>query len=197
MAELFAGSGLTADTSARDAYLAGSVRWHLDQLGPDARIVLAAHNAHLQTEPISFGGRLTGLPMGYYLRRALGDEYYALGLTGSAGHTAEMIRDEQVPFGFTIEDTALDEPEPGSVEAAFTAAGRRLSFADFRTGTPPGSTPACSDPVGSTADGSTLDGLLPDRIRLQSGYLHTPVGRAFDGILHVPTTTVRPGVPDR
>jgi erythromycin esterase len=42
-----------------------------------------------------------------------------------------------------------------------------------------------------------LDGLLPDRIRLQSGYLHTPVGRAFDGILHVPTTTVRPGVPDR
>jgi erythromycin esterase len=202
MAELFAGSGLTADTSARDAYLAGSVRWHLDQLGPDARIVLAAHNAHLQTEPISFGGRLTGLPMGHYLRRALGDEYYALGLTGSAGHTAEMIRDEQVPFGFTIEDTALDEPESGSVEAAFTAAGRGLSFADFRSATPDRPTPDHSTrdrftPDGAPSDRRTPDGPVPDRIRLQGDYLQTPVVRAFDGILHVPTTTVRSDVTDR
>ncbi|BCJ38057.1 erythromycin esterase [Actinocatenispora thailandica] len=172
MAELFAGTGLTADTSARDAYLAGSVRWHLDRLGPDARIVLAAHNAHIQTEPIAFDGRLTGLPMGHYLRRELGDGYYSLGLTGSAGHTAEMVRDESVPFGFTIEETALDDPEPGSIEAAFTGAGLGRSLADLRGGPP--------------------DAPAPDRIRLQGGYLHTPVTRAFDGMLHVPTTTVTP-----
>ncbi|MEV5428193.1 erythromycin esterase family protein [Streptomyces sp. NPDC052701] len=34
MADLFAGRGLTADTSARDVYMAGSVLWHLERFEP-------------------------------------------------------------------------------------------------------------------------------------------------------------------
>ncbi|GAA4202417.1 erythromycin esterase family protein [Actinocatenispora rupis] len=170
MAELFAGGGLTADTSARDAYMAGSVLWHLNRLGPDARIVLAAHNAHIQQEPISFGGRLTGLPMGRYLRRALGDGYHSLALTSTGGRTAEMRRDEAVPFGFTVEDTPLAPPEPGSVEAAFADAGLGPAYADLR------------------AVPADLAG--PDRIRIQGAYVHTPVRAAFDGVVAVPTSTV-------
>lgn len=171
MAELFGGGGLPAGTSARDAYMAGSVRWHLDRLGPGARVVLVAHNAHVQCEPVSFDGRLTGLPMGQHLRRALGADYYALGLTSVAGHTADMRRDESVPFGFAVEATPLDPPQPGSVEAAFADAGLGLSYADLR-GAPP-------------------DG--PDRTRIQSAYLHTPVRTAFDGILTTPISTVTAG----
>jgi erythromycin esterase len=40
MADLFAGNGLTADTSTRDVYMAESVRWHLDRSAPDARVAL-------------------------------------------------------------------------------------------------------------------------------------------------------------
>lgn len=34
----------------------------------------------------------------------------------------------------------------------------------------------------------------PDRIRLQSTFLHTPVVDAFDGILHTPASTVADNV---
>ncbi|MGW6508320.1 erythromycin esterase family protein [Streptomyces niveus] len=170
-ARLFAGNGLTADTSARDAYMARSVLWHLERLDPGTRIVLAAHNAHIQTTPISFDGHLTGLPMGQQLRRALGDDYFALGLTSIAGHTADMHRDETAPFGFTLVDTALEPPEPGSVEAAFADAALGLGIADLRT-----------------ARTETPD--HPDRIRLQGTYVRTPVIDAFDAVLTTPASTV-------
>ncbi|TYB47511.1 erythromycin esterase family protein [Nonomuraea sp. PA05] len=169
MAGLYAGDGLTADTSARDLYMARSLLWHLERSRPGTRIVLVAHNAHIQTAPISFDGRLTGLPMGQHLRAVLGPYYFALGLTSTGGHTAEMIRDEQARFGFTTVDTPLAPPEPGSAEAAFAAAGLGLSLAGLR---------------------QAPTAAAPDRIRLQSTFLHTPVLDAFDAILHTPSSTV-------
>ncbi|MEU1328676.1 erythromycin esterase family protein [Streptomyces sp. NPDC005865] len=177
MAGLFAGNGLTADTSARDAYMARSVLWHLERLDPGARIVLAAHNAHIQKEPISFDGRLTGLPMGQQLQRALGDGYFALALTSVAGHTADMHRDEKAPFGFTLGDTTLAPPEPGSVEAAFADAGLGLGIAGLRGART------------HVSDHSALSD-QPDRIRLQGTYVHTPVTDAFDAVLTSPASTV-------
>ncbi|MFD5871953.1 erythromycin esterase family protein [Streptomyces sp. NPDC060322] len=171
MAGLFAGEGLTADTSARDAYMARSVLWHLERLAPGTRIVLVAHNAHIQKTPIAFDGHLTGLPMGQHLDRALGDDYFALGLTSVAGHTAEMQRDEKASFGFTLADTALEPPESGSVEAAFADTGSGLGLADLRR-----------------ARTEVSDG--PDRIRLQSTWVRTPVLDAFDGVLTTPASTV-------
>lgn len=172
MADLYAGRGLTADTSARDVYMAGSIRWHLERSAPGTRVVLAAHNAHIQKEPVSFNGRLTGLPMGQHLHGVLGDEYFALGLTSTTGHTADMRPDEKARFGFAIDDTALEPPEPGSIEAAFTDADLGLSIADLRR--------ARRETPG--------DG--PDRTRIQSAYLHTPVLDAFDGVLNTSTSTV-------
>ena len=177
MADLFAGSGLTADTSARDIYMAGSVLWHLERFEPETRIVLAAHNAHIQKSPISFNGHLTGLPMGQHLHRVLGDEYFALGLTSTAGDTAEMRRDENTPFGFVVDNTALEPPEPGSIEAAFADADLGLSIVDLRQARP-------------EAPGGAGLAAGPDRIRIQSAYLHTPVLDAFDGILNTSTSTV-------
>ncbi|MEU2872733.1 erythromycin esterase family protein [Streptomyces olivoreticuli] len=171
MAGLFAGSGLPGDTSAREVYMAGSVLWHLEHSAPGTRMVLAAHNGHIQKTPVSFDGGFGALPMGHHLQRALGDDYFALGVTSTAGHTAEMHLDEAARFGFTVENRPLDPPEPGSVEAAFDAAGTGLSVAGLR--------PAPRPPSGG-----------PDRIRLQGAYLHTPVLDAFDGMLHVPSSTV-------
>ncbi|MEV0698783.1 erythromycin esterase family protein [Saccharopolyspora sp. NPDC050389] len=173
MADLFAGRGLTADPSARDQSMAASLRWHLEQLGPETRVVLAAHNAHILKSPISFGGHLTALPMGQYLHNSLGEEYFALGLTSTAGHTADMQPDEAAPFGFTVENTTLEQPEPGSIEAAFADAGLGFSLADLRQ-------------AGPQTPGATH----PDRTRLQSAYLHIPVLDAFDAVLNTGTSTV-------
>ncbi|MFE6039873.1 erythromycin esterase family protein [Streptomyces sp. NPDC056452] len=170
MAALFAGGGLTADTSARDRYMADSLLWHLDRLDPAARVVLVAHNAHIQRTPVEFGGQLTGLPMGQYLHDALGDAYFAFGLTSVTGQTAEMRRDESARFGFTLHATALEPPVPGSVEAAFAAADVGLAVADLRA---------------ARAEG--VEG--PDHIRMQSIQQQTAVVDAFDGIVSAPTST--------
>ncbi|MEV5598654.1 erythromycin esterase family protein [Streptomyces sp. NPDC052496] len=174
MAALYAGETAPADTSAREVFMADSVRWLLDRSAPGTRVVLPAHNAHIQRTTVSFDGRLTALPMGLHLSHALGADYFALAMTSVGGRTGEMHLDEQSPFGFRVEDTALGVPEPGSIEAAVVDAGldADISLAGLRG---PRST-----------DGS--DG--PDRIRMQSGYLHTPVADAFDGILTVPASTV-------
>ncbi|MEU6741512.1 erythromycin esterase family protein [Streptosporangium sandarakinum] len=177
MAGLYAGTGWTADTSARDVYMAGSLLWHLERSEPGTRVVLAAHNAHIQKTPVSFDGHLTGLPMGQHLGNALGGDYVALALTSTAGHTADMRPDENARFGFTVEDTPLRPPEPGSIEAAFADAGLGLSLADLRQA--PRETPG--------GDGHSPG---PDRYRIQSAYLHTPVLEAFDAVLNVPVSTV-------
>lgn len=171
MNDLFAGTGLAADPSARDSYMAESVLWHLRRGEPGTRIVLAAHNAHIQKEPVTFDGHLTGYPMGHYLHRALGADYFALGLTSTGGQTAAMRPDESTRFGFTIEPTPLPHPEHGSIEAAFADAGPglvdlRLARRDHTLGT------------------------TPDRTRLQSDYLHLPVVDAFDAMLTTATSTV-------
>lgn len=173
MADLFAGTGLAADTSARDSYMADSVLWHLQRCTSEARIVLAAHNAHIQKEPVSFDGHLTGFPMGHYLHRALGDDYFALGLTSTEGHTADMRPDENAPFGFAVEPTPLQRPEQGSIEAAFTDADLGPCFVDLRR-----------------ARREVTSGPAPDRTRLQSAYLHVPVLDAFDAVLDTATSTV-------
>ncbi|MGW0550641.1 erythromycin esterase family protein [Streptomyces altiplanensis] len=177
LADLFAGKGLTADTSARDAYMAESVLWHLERFEPGTRVVLAAHNAHIQKTPVSFDGRLTGFPMGQHLHRALGDDYVALGLTSTTGQTADMPRDENARFGFTVDTTALEPPEPGSIEAAFADADLGLSVAGLHRA--PREAPSSADPAPG-----------PDRIRIQGAYLHTPVLDAFDAILSTSVSTV-------
>ena len=112
-AQLFAGEGMTADTSIRERYMADSVLWHLRHGAPGTRIVLVAHNAHIQRTPIGYGGEVTALPMGLHLARTLGRGYYALGLTGVTGDTARMDLNAKARFGFTVAPTPLDAPSRG------------------------------------------------------------------------------------
>jgi erythromycin esterase len=173
MIGLFAGTGLPGDLSVRDHFMAESVRWHLERSEPGTRIVLAAHNNHIQKTPAIFGGRLTSLPLGQHLHRRLGTDYVALAVTSTADHTAEMYLNETARAGFTVADTPLGPPEPGSVEAAVVAAGLGLSLIDLRR---------------APREATGPRGL--DRIRTQSSYMHTAVLDAFDGVLVVPTATL-------
>jgi erythromycin esterase len=151
--------------------MAATVRWWLERLDPDARVVLMAHNAHIQRTPVVYGGEFQVLPMGMHLDRQLGDDYVVVGLTSGGGRTAGLYPAADVgPYGFRVEDAALQPPEPGSIEAALAAAGVGLGLADLRT--------------------ARADDAAPDRIRLDSDYLTTPVLQAFDAVVHVPESSL-------
>lgn len=83
---VFSGTGLPMDASARDRLMADSLLWHLERLDPDARIVLMAHNNHVQKTPVEFDGPLA-YPMGFYLAEVLGEDYRVVAST----HTAESV----------------------------------------------------------------------------------------------------------
>ncbi|SHF66785.1 erythromycin esterase family protein [Streptoalloteichus hindustanus] len=171
MSGLFAGTGLAGDPSVRDLYMAETVRWHLEHSAPGTRIALVAHNNHIQKTPATFGGQLVGLTMGGYLDRALGEDYRAIAVTSTDDHVPEMRLDESAAVGFTVVDTPLPAPEPGSVEAAVLGAGLGLGLVNLRRA--PGE----------------LGGAL-DRIRTQTAYMHAPLPEAFDGVLVTPSVTV-------
>ncbi|WP_067826361.1 erythromycin esterase family protein [Actinomadura kijaniata] len=175
-AALFDGTAPPADLSVRDRYMAESVRWHLSHSAPGTRVVLAAHNNHIQKHPVAYDGRLTTLPMGRHLHRALGDDYFALALTSTADRTVEMRPDPNAPLGFTIADTPLDPPKPGSVEAAALDAGIGPGLIDLRH-----------------ARGADRSGELT-RIRTQSTTLTMPIPDAFDAVLVTPTATMQEGI---
>ncbi|MEV0195222.1 erythromycin esterase family protein [Nonomuraea sp. NPDC050691] len=176
MAALFDGSALPADLSVRDRYMAESVQWHLSRSAPGTRMVLAAHNNHIQKHPVAYDGHLTTLPMGQHLDRALGEDYVALALTSTADHTVEMYPDADAPLGFTIADTALAPPEPDSVEAAALDAGVGLALVDLR-------------------HARHSDRLLSlTSIRTQSSTMTMPVADAFDSVLISPTATMQAGI---
>lgn len=180
IAGAYDGTSLPAAATARERFMAESVRWWLDRLDPDTKIVLLAHNAHIQRTPVVYDGEIQVYPMGYHLARMLGEQYAAVGVTSSAGTTAALEPDgTSEPYGFAVQDVPLAPPEAGSVEAAFTKSDAGLSLANLR---------ALRNDMANL--GEQPDNYGPDRTRMDSAYIHTPIAAAFDAMLHVPTSNV-------
>lgn len=174
--ELFAGTGAEGDVTVRERFMAESLRWHLDRAEPGTRVVLAAHNTHVQKTPVQHGGELNALPLGQHLAQWFGDDYRALALTHTGARVPDMEPDGSADTGFRLVDTAMGPPGAGSPEAALHDAGLadRVALADLR-GSPRGQ------------DGKPL----LDRMRAQGQELPIPVPDAFDGVLCAPTATTR------
>ncbi|XRQ08959.1 erythromycin esterase family protein, partial [Actinomadura welshii] len=65
MNAFFSGTGLPDDTSIRDHFIARCVQWDLERLATDARMVLVAHNNHIQKTLVTYEGYPTALPAGH------------------------------------------------------------------------------------------------------------------------------------
>lgn len=170
MHEVFSGGGLPLDTSVRDRFMADSLHWHMERADPGDRFVVVAHNNHVQKVPIFYGGEMWAYPMGHYLARALGDDYRVVALTHTAGSVPEMHPDGTPGTGFTIVDTPMPAPGPGSVEGALVAAG--LGGVPTLTGLRP-----------------FAGGPFPDAVRSQSEETPMPVADAFDAVVSSPAAT--------
>lgn len=80
-------------TTARDSSMAENVRWALEREGPEGRVLVYAHNAHVMNSTLTGGPwsayRERPSMMGTFLRTALGDD---LAIIGSAtGSTAKGL----------------------------------------------------------------------------------------------------------
>ena len=164
------GAEAALDHSVRDRFLADSV---LDVLArePQARVVILAHNGHVQRLPVVWGDYVSAHPMGMYLSAELCDDYVVIGTTTTGDVTSEMELAPETEVGFRVVETQLEAPQPSSLEAALIAAqaGEQLSLVACRRA-----------PAG-----------MFSCLRAQSGYLTTDVTAAYDVILSLPKLTVQ------
>ncbi len=157
----------------RDATIADTVEWILRR---EDRIVLAAHNGHVQRYPVTIPGMPPVTTMGMHLADRLGKDYLVIGTTTATGQTLNTAPDFYT--GKLV--TELEEaPQPGSLDALMTASHdgpfvtdlRRLSPANIRT--------------------------VQTVFRQRGGNVYSDVSPldAYDMIVHLPHVT--PAEPDR
>ncbi len=165
MSAVWGGKPMFAEGSGRDAFMAETVMWLLDRGGPETRIVLAAHNAHIQRIPWIDDGHYM---QGYYLAQNLGDQFVSLAATGGAGTTVRLDRDP-ITFEAIAEPAALEPPAEGSVEALFAGSQSPLTLLDLRP--------------------ARTEGLSLGKLRMAEFYLDLPLADAFDGVLYLPSVS--------
>lgn len=99
---------------ARDATIADSVEWILRR---ERRVVLGAHNAHIQRWSADLPGMASATTMGAHLAGRLGREYVVIGATSGTGET---LNDGPGFYSGTL-FTELKPPETGSLDALMAA----------------------------------------------------------------------------
>jgi len=144
--------------TARDEALAENVRWILEREGPSGRVLVFAHNTHVQSAPTE-GGVWSNLErppeaMGQHLRAALGRDLFILGTAAGGGASGAQAA----------------APEPETVEAPLEGLNLPLFVLDLR----------------STPGGETTE-WLTERRKLRAGFTFEIVspGRAFDALLFI------------
>ncbi|MGI5205116.1 erythromycin esterase family protein [Spirillospora sp. CA-108201] len=98
----------------RDAAIADTLQWILDR---EDRVVLAAHNGHVQRWPTAFPGVPGATPMGMHLADSLGSDYLAIGMTSGQGQMLNVGADFVTGTLFA----PMDPPRPGSLDALLHA----------------------------------------------------------------------------
>lgn len=117
-------------TSFRDRCMADNARWILRTAGPDARLVLSAHNGHVSraglTEVPGYGTiESIGRALSADARSAT-DEDLSMVVIGTAFGQGRFHA-----YGRGLQAFELGPPRPESHEALFLAAGLRLALLDL------------------------------------------------------------------
>jgi erythromycin esterase-like protein/ADP-ribose pyrophosphatase YjhB (NUDIX family) len=157
----------------RDRYLAENVEWLLEQAGPDAKMVLWAHNGHVS---VSRDESLQS--MGYYLRQRYGQQLVVFGLLFYEGSFNA--------FGVSHLQTFQVEPPPSdSCEAFFHQAALPYFILDLRR--LPTSSPAADwllTPHPFRAIGSMYN---PNDVAL--GFETAALAKVFDAVIYFQDTS--------
>ncbi|NRQ37537.1 erythromycin esterase family protein [Nonomuraea sp. NN258] len=153
----------------RDAEIADTVEAILR--GHD-RIVLAAHNAHLQRGPAALPGMDPVTPMGMHLADRLGADYLVIGTTSGTGH---MLNSDAAAFMAGALFAPMPAPEPGSLDALMHATHDGPFAVDLRRLSP--------------ADAAAVRAAAVQRAGLGAFYAPVNALDAYDLVVHLPHVT--------
>lgn len=123
LAVLFAPDPPSRVVSSRDVYMAESVRLIRERHGADERIVVLAHNGHVQRVPFEFLPGVSAPSTGTHLAREYGEDYRVIGATALVGSTTGLALDDDQRHGIAMHAEPLGDPAPGSIEHAVAEAG--------------------------------------------------------------------------
>ncbi|MHA6804052.1 erythromycin esterase family protein [Salinifilum ghardaiensis] len=146
-------------------------------LGREQRVVVGAHNMHLQRSP-SFDGTAT---IGMVLAEELGDDLVVIGGTHTAGAIPDLDLDAGPEGRYPVTGPAPPPPEPRTLEAALDATGHPLQLVDLRR-TPPEALGGITATRAQTPHRTLLVDLDPHQ--------------AFDAVVHVQHITPARGATD-
>jgi len=119
------------NASLRDMYMAENAEWLLDQAGPNAKIILWAHNGHINT---------VNYAMGNFLRTKYGSSYVPLGFSFDSG--SYNTTNSSQPFVISVRPVAVTPAPSGTYEWQFSHTGLSGFLVDLR----PAKSLATSDP---------------------------------------------------
>lgn len=108
--------GIDPGVGDRDRVMAENVEHLLEQLGPDSKIVLWAHNAHISNA--------NGW-MGHYLKQKFSDQAYLIGFEFNHGSFTSRMA--------TIHTYSVGPASPAYYAHELMKAGKPILFLDFRT----------------------------------------------------------------
>ena len=171
---------MDAGEQSRDESMAENTVWLSEQVAPEGRIVLWAHNYHVSTQPGA---------QGHYLRRTFGDDMVVLGFSHENGRFTAVGAGGSRYLGRN--EFVLDDLIDGSFEAYFATASAPRFVLDLRRPlTEPGNSwLAESRPfrtVGAGYDGTQMYHWRP-----------TLLAEWYDGIIHFRSTRPTATLPYR
>ncbi|MET9248926.1 erythromycin esterase family protein [Nonomuraea sp. NPDC003709] len=153
----------------RDAEIADTVEWILRR---QDRIVLAAHNGHVQRGPATLPGMNPVTPMGMHLADRLGKDYLVIGATSGTGH---MLNSDFAAFQAGVLFAPMEAPEPGSLDALMHAGHDGPFATDLRRLSP--------------ADAEAVRGATVQRAGVGAYYSPVSALDAYDIVVHLPHVT--------
>jgi len=168
----YVAADLAKQNDVRDRYMAENVTWLLDQAGPNAKIILWAHNQHIGTTPYD-----TVKSMGMWLRERHGDAIRVIGQTFYVGacNAVEGI----------VTAVVVPPPLPDSYEAAFHGTRYPRVIVDLRAvhaGTT--ATDWLEGPHPSRAIGAGYDEAAPEKF-----FNETRLAEKFDALIYIQDST--------
>lgn len=121
---VYSGEGDMA--AIRDLYMAENTKWIIDQEGPNAKIVLWAHNGHVHFDPVH------GRTMGTHLRNEYGDDLVIVGFSFYEGSFNAVT--DNFPDGYGDLTVHTTPPPPDDAYAYhFHGAYMPRMYLDLRT----------------------------------------------------------------
>jgi erythromycin esterase len=170
----------TSGFELRDRYMADNFRRLVEREPVGTRIVVWAHNGHIAANGFN------GQSFGANLRRFYGKDYYALGFSFDHGSFQAMGPKENAPSQFTLTQFTVGTAPADTVDWYLAQVGMKGLVVDFRDAgknKDAGEWLDSSHPMRSI--GSTYYPGSPE----QSIFGQTVVGKEFDGIFFIDSTT--------